>query len=411
MRNRVKTTSQEVEYDTPGSGGGGGGAFASTTNDQLIAQYLRTPPTKQTVSVVVEDRMSDTFTPGYARRRKAGEILPTNPMTATSRIRTEGLPPLYSSAVVLGRSAPYQSPYGHGEMKDFHLAIRNVLAPVGATPKSILSSKDIQTAHVAALAKLRSQGMDVLTTMAELRQTLAMIAGARAKLIDIVTAAARLLRRERKYVWTWKQLIDEFASSPWLEARFGWRILYYDLLAIRKHLDTMDEGFKFIVGRSSEGADLTEVNGDTTYIYKDEVKVGFPGLLDQSLPGYASLANTAWEVIPFSLVIDMFFDVQSRILAYSGSAVNVKEYHAAAFVSRVQKVTTITRAEMPQLRPVYVSLTQVYEPTTVTSFASSKTRMPTTVPSLDLPSFKLSLGGFKPVDLAFLTRILLSKIF
>lgn len=416
MRSRSKTTTRETEFDElyapdvfPGAGAG---ATAATTSDQyLIDRWwpANRRAHKQKTNLQVLDNMTDTVVKDYAKRRKAGEILPTNPMNAHSSPLLENAPKLYSTASALMVGPVYKS-FGR-DTKDFALRTRTVQAPLTLDTKSLLSERDVQTIQVDALSKLRRQGMDVLTTAAELRQTLAMIVGVRAKLVRLVVAAVRLLRNHRKYVWTWSQLVTEFASNPWLEARFGWRILYYDLLAIQKHLDQMDEGTKFIVGRSSERADLTEVRNGVTYIYTDKVKVGYPGMLDLSLPGFASVPNTMWELLTFSLVVDMFFDVQKRILAYSGSAVNVKEYHEAAFVTRTRTVAAVVQAEMPTLEPGYNRITELYEPAAVTVFASRKSRVPTTVPALGLPSFQLSLGGYKPIDLAFLTRIIISKMF
>lgn len=419
MRSRTKLTSREVEYDElhkpevfPGGGGGNAG---TRTNQQIVDEFWTNRPSKQKTNLPVYDNMSDTLIKDYAKRRKAGEILPTNPMTATSNTHMENTPPLYSIATALMVGPLKKSQYfPFGSYREFQLSSNVVRVPPVVQPKELLGERDVQRIQVDALSKLRRQGMDMLTTAAELRQTLAMLAGVRRKLIRLVVAAVRLLRNHRKYVWTWGELVTEFIQNPWLEGRFGWRILYYDLLAIQKFLDSKDEGTRFIVGRSSERADLTEVRDGVTYMYTDEIKVGYPGTLDLSLPGFASTTNTMWEILTFSLVVDMFFDVQKRILAYSGQAINVKEHHEASFVTRTQRVVAVAQAEMPAI-PQWLgsnaSQIPLYEPAIVSVYGSKKTRLPTTVPALGLPSFQLSLGGYKPVDLAFLTRIIISKMF
>lgn len=352
--------------------------------------------------------MSDTLTPDYFRKLREGKVLPTNPMSI-SRVQRVTEP------------SESRCAYTRYRFKDCAgKNYQNIQSSQGSTKKPIsviaaptrqFDDNDLNQLAVEAKGRLYSQGMDVLTTVVELRQTLAMLAGARKTLTRLIRDAVKHLRRKGKRPKSLRSLF-QMVSDSWLEGRFGWRILYYDLLAIHQFIDNYAETTRLIVGRSSDRrvrhyAGTTNVSPSTV---TDEVRVGFPGMLDLSQAGNYNILNTAWEVIPFSLVVDMFFDVQNRVLLLGGLPLNVKELPSSAFIVRKRRRESLVQADEPSPSANYDFLHIHNQPAVALQFYEIETRSLMTAKALTWPAFRLNLGGYKPVDLLFLTKILLGRL-
>lgn len=413
MRTRTTTNSVTVDSDTggrlAGTAAGGTTCNREVSLQEVISDYWGGNfPTRESITIDETIHFTDTITPNYALRRKKGEVLPTNPMVKeTFRVIPEGTVCRSSIAYCFYRSKPCKDkPW---DTISYRLGTKEIkVRPIKTAPRDLISSSELQDVQREAIAKLRSQGIDYLTTLVELRQTLAMLAGAKQRLIDIVVKMVQYVRRLGKKPKTWSDLLD-LVGGAWLEGRFGWRILYYDLKAIVQYVENLKNDPKLIVGRSKRSAtrDYSSNYGDYTVV--DELQVGYPGTLSYDIPGASSILNTVWEVIPFSLVVDMFFDVQSWIISLSGATANVKEHPSAAFLTRTKTVYGNAQIEKP-LPPEGYSAIYFNEPSVVSQFYEQKTRSWIDGPSVGLPPFRFNLGGFKPVDLAFLMRILIGKL-
>lgn len=410
MRTRSKITPGSMPTNRPGRGGSSSGSTTCTrqiTPDMVIDDFwMGRFPTESTVKSTFKQSMTDVVTPGYFEKRRSGAILPTNPMSSTTIDSAD-------SAVrsLLGytmyKYEPCKSKPGVQSIVYYQGTVEVTASPIAA-PTKLLTGSEINQVRVEALASLKSQGMDVLTSAAEFHKTLAMLAGARRKLVSVIENLLKSLRSLGLKPKSWSAFIQAL-SDPWLEGRFGWRILWYDLLNIMDYIDNLDKRQRLVVGRSSTSAsrNFTSSYGDSTVTHK--VSIGYPGMLDPNIPGYGNVLNTAWELIPFSLVVDMFFDVQGRIIALFSSPQNVTELSQSAFM-----VEELTRTQSLQAKKAPVdgyTLVLHNNPVLIEQRYEVKTRTLASQPKLDLPPLKLSLGGYKPIDLAFLARLIVKKAF
>lgn len=410
MRTRSRISVNQIEVDEYPAQAAVSGAIRADddrTFDEVASTFWGNYPlpSKKSVEFSVFEDFSDVLTPGYFELKRQGAILPTNPMSS-KKIDTFDSPDIVS-ILAFGRFRPFpgrpgDTQYDLGTVKAYP---KNIEAP-----RSILSESEINQARIEALASLKSQGMDVLTSAAEFHKTLAMLAGARKKLISTIENLLKSLRALGVKPKSWNAFIQAL-SDPWLEGRFGWRILWYDLLNIMDYIDNLDKRSRVIVGRSSASADrdfYSNTYGNSTVYHK--VSIGYPGILDPKVPGYSNVLNTAWDIIPFSLVVDMFFDVQNRIIALSGTPQNVTELAQSAFMTEELVRVSTTQAELPLVSGGWTHVTY-NNPAVIERKYEIKKRTHASGPKLDLPSLKISLGGYKPVDLVFLARLIVKKAF
>lgn len=414
MRVRYRTETISVEHDVGGRSGSQRGTTTCTNREVPLSEVIDNFwggnfPERATSTMDVTHRFEDVVLPDYAARRRSGDILPTNPMARSMDM--ESLPRLYSKlAYIQYRRQPCKSNVDHQSISFRQGTVQAVISTPGPLTR-ILSDSDVRQAQIEALARLRSQGMDALTSIWELNQTLAMLAGARKKLIKLFTDGVRYLRRKgyKDIPKSVSGLLD-LLSNVWLEGRFGWRILYYDLLAIMDFLKRRSEEVKLIVGRSLATASRSGGSSTTmAYTLTDEVRIGYPGFLDLSKIGNYSIANTAWDSLRFSLVVDMFFDVQGWIISLSGTPLNVKELPNSAFLVRRLTRESIIQAQTP-VPPEGFQQIVFNDAAAAYLVRKGVTRTRIGEPTLGLPPFRLSLGGYKPVDLAFLLRIIAGKL-
>lgn len=161
----------------------------------------------------------------------------------------------------------------------------------------------------AAASNIYSRGWDALTFAAELHKTIQMF----------TNLLRRTLEGLRKADW----------SGQWLETRYGWRILKYDIQDIQKLLFGLEkkrsEVLKERVGYKRHYVQTgtttyTDVSGTRYYSITDEFEVSVRGNVLALAPSPKLNINpftTAWEIVPYSFIVDWFFDVGQWLEALS----------------------------------------------------------------------------------------------
>jgi len=165
-----------------------------------------------------------------------------------------------------------------------------------------------------AAAKIMSESFDALTFLAEFDKTLLMFAG----LVKRVISFKKILPSSRKGV-----------ANDWLESRYGWRTLLYDLEDLNKALKALSEPSRLrhnkaasFLGKDSwqdiVNADTGTVKLQTKYTYNLEWKMTGSVTADVYRPivSFNPLV-TGWEIIPYSFVIDWLLGVGRSLLASS----------------------------------------------------------------------------------------------
>lgn len=240
----------------------------------------------------------------------------------------------------------------------------------------------------AAAAKIYASGWDTLTFLAELRKTVGMILG-----------LARKVRRLRELE----------LRKEWLELRYGWRTLWYDIEDIVKVLNNIDGERKRYRETAGSTENYTSSLGwsqpDWAYVgltlhvsYVRTVRVGSRGTVVADIEPPQLRFNpviTAWELVSYSFVVDWLLNISQWIESLSFLA--LQKQHVAAGGAMVEindgSATVAVTGNGKLSASVSVS-------GTTTQTGSLKARYPMSVPSS--PQLLLRLDALKVVDLVCL---------
>lgn len=315
-------------------------------------------------------------TPDYHSRVRKGELLPaTNFWRFIRQGESTGT---YSYNKSDGTQ--YRQVYGsYTPYTDWYI-MRDELEAYAPQPKDL-------SLHVqAAAAKIYSSGYDALTCLAELAST-------RRMFLDCAKKLAHL-----DFPRNWRRL-----SSEWLEGRYGWRTLLYDLDDLSKALANFDESRSRYSERSGYRDVITlptvetEMSWMAFYGLKkltDQVTIEGRGCVtaDIEVPKFQfNPLQTGWELIPFSFVIDWFIGVGQSLAALSFMAYQRK--YAASIGYRI----TIERSfsfDTTSFKTGY-SGDGVHQ--NATCKAILYTRFPSHVPLFPQPS--LHINPYKIIDM------------
>jgi hypothetical protein len=166
-----------------------------------------------------------------------------------------------------------------------------------------------------AAANIYSRGWDALTFIAELKESIALFQGGLKKLIELLTKPG-----------SWDEL--------WLEWRYGWRLLYYDMKDIAQLLSNLDESkLRFrdhVTTKSTYALEEERVLSETglytlTMLKHIEVEISTRGsvVADIQPPKIRfDPLTTAWELITLSFIVDWFFHVGTWLSAMNFLTLN-----------------------------------------------------------------------------------------
>lgn len=195
-----------------------------------------------------------------------------------------------------------------------------------------LSHVDGAPAINMAYSKMSQAELDLPLMLAEANKTislLALTAMRLAKLVKGVKKQAAQLAAGKFPNVSWKDIptsTKEF-SSLWLEYRYGWRPLLMDLTKAVEYLKkspalTPRRTFRgFNEDLSDTSIDWTTSEGGFSYRFVGSIttdRIARAGVLTEidlgletlrDLGGF-NMAGTAWELIPYSFVVDWFIDVK-----------------------------------------------------------------------------------------------------
>lgn len=236
----------------------------------------------------------------------------------------------------------------------------------------------------AAASKLYSRGWDALTFLAELNKTLRLLKDAFDRAKRLLTEADQFFEQLKKRGRDVHR--NSLLLQQWLEARYGWRLLLYDIQDISKTISDWDE--KLLV-RTKERTGYTKTltedrsysvsGGAADFNYSDirEVEIGVRGsIIADFVPSRIALNPfvTGWEVVPYSFVIDWFFSIGKAIDAISFILVNDRYTASIGLYLNVTRTGLLDVAWKPNYSgDIQQSVSQSY---------TWKRRKPVTVPYL-----------------------------
>lgn len=414
-------------------------------SSQSTGDYLRTytkvgPGCAEPTSVVTDFQgtmttesmqvtMTDVVTPRFHKLRSEGKIV-NNPMTKVTTITKEGL--CYSRARCYCRFSgsvcnPPKSYYYEDD--DFE----------GTLPSSVMINYHNKTyipkpswnpdtlidqTVTKAWSKVGDTSVQSLVCLAEAEKTVLSLASIFRRFIKVIKMIKKLDGYHLAKEFTAKQLSDRY-----MELRYAIRPLLYDAIGIIEALDKdrkkprstfratsqdglEDEDFSVTpityTGAKAHGWDLETRRSTTLFA---ECKAGVLTEMDlESSPwnvwGITQPFESAWELIPFSFIVDWFFNVGDTLAAwtpnYGFQALTSWYTLETIWVQRVDLTYTnvwYTDSQSFDWLACDGILTNCFMETT----EIVKTRVPN--PSLSIiPSIKLRVNMFKLTDLLLIAK-------
>lgn len=238
---------------------------------------------------------------------------------------------------------------------------------------------------------------DTLTFLAELHKTRDMFKNMLIRLVNV----KRNLKKPPKY-W------DKTLSSWWLEARYGWRPLLYDIQDINEVLKSTIQHNSRQVARSRYSNNWTNTASDTIIVkwngsleswdVEQEINESIVTGTSASIAAdffsksqwQFNLPRTAWETIPYSFVVDWVINVGQAIEALSLTTLADKYVASGGYYVQLTRDITENAVNFRNDYTGNISFKSNYTST-------MKFREPTRVPIL--PQTRLRLNNYKVMDL------------
>lgn len=241
---------------------------------------------------------------GYHKLKREGKLVPITPWYK------------YSSRMTWTARLHYSQPSVPYNWKtDANWSHPISLTPYDITESAVLSianSKDTTRYVQAAASSIYSSKFDALTFLAEFHKTTSMFQNAVVKLANL----ASTIRKLKKGVLHPGILLGDL----YLEYRYGWRLLYYDMVDISKTLADLAwkrDRFSQRTGANENSSSSVDYmyNGPAyqfTVNMIEELKISLRGTVvaDIEPPNWAfNPLTTSWELIPFSFIVDWFIGI------------------------------------------------------------------------------------------------------
>lgn len=367
--------------------------------------------------------MSDVVTPGYNRTVREGGLLPMNPMTKLSEFGQTT--PGDIVVKVVGKTNPSNS---------YTMTYTGMFAEHNAEYiySSFRPSISVNTGPLIqeAQARLNTAGWDAGTSASEFGKVIQLVVGAKRRIISLVERLLKDLRKKYRNGFPFHKWEAELGQL-WLEARYGWRPLIYDMISIADALQTLKEFNSSKLSRYTTfgtAEQTREFQVSQSTIYSDgfasgsswsfngigsvhrliEVRCGVAARTSFQDVAFADPLVTAWELIPFSFVIDWFANIDDILAAWSPV---VRRSTVHAFVTTLDQTTLSYSVSAPtnlNETSSYRFEVEKNTPSTLSYSFVSKKREPVSVPfdlTVRLPS--PNIGNL--IDLRFLIAGMVKK--
>lgn len=337
-----------------------------------------------TASEATESWMSGVDIANYHERRRKGELLPQTQFDQCFReVTVDPMDFTYLDASNPSFGSKYYNcgPSGGPVWTEW--------VPI----PEVSDLSDLGSFHVQqASAAIYSQGFDALTALTEIKQLRSMMTG-------IVKRLGHLTRQRDS---------KSFADA-WLEGRYGWRPLLYDIVDLNDAILNYDETRTRFSERKGES--FTESSTNTSISYdgphhfvtdteniEHVVSVRGSVVADILPPRFQfNPVVTAWEKTHLSFVIDWLIDVGSALEA--ATFLIFQQKYAASFGWKIDTTYELTRSATDK------GGTSTVHSGGSCSFTQTQVleqRVPTSVSII--PQFKLRLDAIKVLDLLALVR-------
>lgn len=368
--------------------------------------------------------MEDVVTPGWRRMVNEGRII-NNPMTSTQIATWRHHFDAWYESRLLKYDRWCDFPSYSGYVPNLYGGARwvgtrapgNLLGPLPSAPE-VSSESLMDLANTQAYAKANESEAQGLVMLAEGKGTIQSLTSILSRLIKL----GRALRK-----WDVKYLTKGFSaknlSDSWMEGRYFIRPLIYDMkscvsaLNKAKMLKPMRKTYRS--GASATETDdepgvilSTFASGGTTYYHfmgnrkastvvsvRSGVLAAIEAITESMIWGLDQPFEAMWELVPFSFVVDWFFNVGKTIASWT------PRYGIKVLASWVVVDTTSTQGTFftgfqnvwtePSAWENTISASGAY----VVKMTHTRQRVPN-LPRSILPTFSVRLDAAKLLDLA-----------
>nr|UJQ85032.1 MAG: hypothetical protein 1 [Leviviridae sp.] len=315
----------------------------------IDALGLYPPVSEQREFVTGDNRQvtTDVVTAGFHRIKSSGGIV-NNPFHSVRRDYKFGFTP-DNQVVEHTLSFPDSSSSPQIWRFYFDITVRWKGSPLGLTAGAytklrqyVEGSDNLPSTSSAvnqAYKNMDAADLEVLVALAEARSTFATFVSAANRLASI----QRTIKKGQFYKIapkTWKRYLADSKVSPrkisdyfldaWMEARYGWRPLIYDVNGALKALNgdaALSPRHTFRGGDAGGSSEQIAIDiADSGYHYEGtltlstewRVRAGVIGeaRMKSSFPkklGLFNVATAAWDLVPYSFVADWFIDVSGTL--------------------------------------------------------------------------------------------------
>lgn len=376
------------------------------------------------------ETMTDVVTPGYRKKQSKGQIVNT-PMDCVSTTVSTNVVNYdwnciycyYSCSPTLCLWRGYDV-VGTRLGKDFFAGMPN---NGWASDPNINIQSLIDIAVTQMWANADHSKAAALATLGEAKETIHSMISIIGRLIKIIIALKKL---DVKYLYS--QIKPKELASRYMELRYAIRPLYYDvkqIIAAANHRKLDYDRYTF--RGYTKASDLSETSFTYDYSFGDslgtmarmsvygrtqrDVTVRSGLLTHVSEPslsnvwGFDQLFETAWELMPFSFIIDWFFNVGQTIASWTPEA-GIKP------LASWYKVTdTIYRFSVITNTSIVTNPSKTYvDPKAENGIPEKSEKIVHTyrVPDPNrsvLPTFNLKLDTLKLIDLLIIARQIYSR--
>lgn len=271
--------------------------------------------------------ISDVNVPNFFKRIKDGELI-VNPMFIDKRHRSMSV------------SSYEEAHYNIQPIHKFNMAGEAAYAvrakkfsPLEHVPDALFELGTLRTlAGTEAAANIQSPDVAGMVFLGELRETIRMLKN---PVGSILRAARRIQKTKNKDSRFWDKTVADFVSANWLQYRYGIMPLmftYQDLLVALDKVGDVAPRYRALgaADQTKTTSDLEEVSNDATWGFSYErsretqtemsVRAGIMYTMDRRDSFGLNLRHlpiTAWELTPFSFVLDWFLNTGDYIQAIS----------------------------------------------------------------------------------------------
>lgn len=260
----------------------------------------------------------------FHKRKNAGELMPHTRWKNISFLREyEGPSTINWGGTIVsnGKSVDYKRFWTDSSESSVFMLFGDINSDIISSPLNyvdqIIRSEGLdELVYVqGAAAKIYGRNWDGLTFVAEFHKVVRMFRKALENFVKLLNEFKRMVLRRGE------SLYDLSLWRAWLEGRYGWRILLYDIEDIQNLLNNMNEEqrtrVKDRMGKTFEGSDFK------VYTYEDpsiRISQGLQTNWTLSLRGsiIADIISpkinfnpvaTFWELLPWSFVWDWFVSI------------------------------------------------------------------------------------------------------